>query len=102
MRTYPKHDYILGRDLTPRERLEPQRNEIQHVRNMLDSFELRFLQNVPGDLSEQAMRCIADALDQVYYAVLNAHQLGASDYNPYPLRVIRWEDYAEGETGGHA
>lgn len=68
MNIYPKHDYILDRDLRPCERLEPRRNTINHIRRLLDSLEST-LNNASDQLSEHKLNVIADAVQMAYNAM---------------------------------
>lgn len=90
MNIYPKHDYILDRDLRPCERLEPQRNTINHIRRLLDSLEST-LNNASDQLSEHKLNVIADAVQMAYNAAENAAFLGISGFSPRPVCPVSWE-----------
>lgn len=94
MRIYPKHDYILDRDLTPRERLEPQRRTISFMRDLLTNLE-NTLNNASDALTENDLLTIADAVQNAYNAVENAVFLGESGFHPRPVRAVRWGGKAE-------
>ncbi len=94
MNIYPKHDYILDRDLRPCERLEPQRNTLSHMRRLLDSLEST-LNKASDQLTEDDLLTIADAVQYAYNAVENAAFLGNSDFTPRPVRAVRWGERNE-------
>lgn len=94
MRVYNKHDYILDRDLRPRERLEPQRKTLEHMRRLIDSLELE-LANASDLLTEDDLLTIADAVQYAYNAVENAAFLGHSGFYPRPVRAVRWGERSE-------
>lgn len=89
MKIYPKHDYILDRDLRPCERLEPQRVEINYMHHLLDSLK-NTLNNASDMLTEDELDTIADAVQMAYNAVENAAHLGSSDFVPRPVRTVGW------------
>lgn len=90
MNVYPKHNYILDRDLRPRERLEPQRNTINHIRRLLDTLEST-LNNASDQLSEHKLNVIADAVQMAYNAAENAAFLGISGFSPRPVCPVSWD-----------
>ena len=94
MHIYNKHDYMLDRDLRPRERLEPQRSTIKFMRQLLDSLEYE-LNNASDMLTEDDLLTIADAVQNAYNAVENAAFLGHSDFYPRPVRAVRWGERTE-------
>lgn len=55
---YPKHDYLLNRDLTPAERLEPQRISLARMINKLEAT-IDQLNNASEDLTEEQLETIA-------------------------------------------
>ena len=95
MMIYPKHDYLLNRDLTNSERLEPQRKTVEIIRRHLDELD-HVLNNASDKLTEADLMVVADAVENAYNAVANAALLGTSDFHPLPVRVVRWgEQYRE-------
>lgn len=94
MRIYPKHDYMLDRDLRPRERLEPQLTAIHFMRQLLYSLESE-LNNASDQLTEDDLLTIADAVQNAYNAMENAAFLGDSDFYPRPVRAVRWGERSE-------
>ena len=94
MRVYNKHDYMLDRDLRPRERLEPQRNTLNYIRKLCDSLEYE-LSNASDQLTEEDLLTIADAVQYAYNAMENAAFLGHSDFYPRPVRAVRWGERSE-------
>ena len=93
MKPYPKHDYILQRDLLPEERLEPQRNTVRQMQKMLDSFYYVLL-NAADDLTEEELDTVAAAVQNAYNAVSNAAYLGISGYHALPVESVRWKTEA--------
>ena len=86
---YNKHDYILGRDLLPKERLEPQRVALRFAQNLLKQFE-QTLENASDELTEDELSVIRDAVDNALTAAENACFLGVSGYNAQPVHMVQW------------
>ncbi len=90
MKPYPKHDFILDRDLTPAERLEPQRATIRFAIKYLKQLD-DTLKNASNSLTEEQLETIADAVQNAYNAASNAAFLGTTGYHALPVRSVRWE-----------
>jgi hypothetical protein len=88
---YEKHDFLLGRDLLPKERLEPQRVALRYARARLQEFE-RILDQASDNLTEEDMTIICKAVDNALFAAENARFLGTSGWNGRPVEMVRWED----------
>ena len=88
---YNKHDFILNRDLTPAERLEPQRKCLEHTQNLLEQFK-RTLESASDRLTENELNTIAEAVDNALRAAENAAFLGESGFNPRPVRMVSWDE----------
>jgi len=86
---YNKHDFILDRDLTPAERLEPQRVALRYARQRLEQFE-RILDNASDRLTESDLLTICEAVDNALAAAENACFLGVSGYHPQPVHAVGW------------
>lgn len=90
MKPYPKHDSILHRDLTARERLDHAVTVIKFMRSELDDLEYR-IKNASDSLTEDQLLTICDAVSNAHHAVCNASRLGESGYHSLPVRVVRWD-----------
>ena len=88
---YNKHDYILNRDLTPAERLEPQRKALEHAQGLLDHFR-KILVNASDELTEKELDTIAEAVENALRAAENAAFLGTLGFNPRPVRMVSWDE----------
>ena len=84
---YNKHDFILDRDLTPAERLEPQRVALRYARQRLEQFE-RILDNASDRLTESDLSTICEAVDNALAAAENTCFLGISGYHPQPVHAV--------------
>lgn len=90
MKPYNKHDFILDRDLTVAERLEPQRATVRFTKRALDSLDY-VLRNASNDLTEEQIQTVAAAVQYAYNAVSNAANLGTVGYHALPVQVVRWK-----------
>ena len=72
-RVYNKHDYILNRDLTPAERLEPQRVELRHSISKLEDS-IRWFENAGDRLTEKELQTIAENVHEVYALIDRVHK----------------------------
>jgi hypothetical protein len=92
---YNKHAALLGRDLTPVERMEGVRATITWTRRLLDQID-RTLENLPEDLGQdqanedQKLETIARAVHQIYAAAENVAFLGDDRWQPNELQTIYW------------
>lgn len=88
---YNKHDFMLNRDLTAAERLEPARAALRFAAQLLQQFERDTLK-ASDRLTENQLEIICRAADQAYKAAENAAFLGYSEFNAHPLERVQWED----------
>lgn len=94
---YNKHDALLGRDLTPSERMEGVRATITWTHRLLDQID-HTLANLPEDLGRdeydetERLFCFAAAVHQIYNAAENTAFLGEIDFRPHQLRAVSWDD----------
>lgn len=88
---YNKHDYILNRDLTASERLEPQKATLRYARNLLEQFE-NTLNRAANDLTEEELDTIARATWNAFLAAENACFLAEPSFNPHPLETVGWNE----------
>ena len=86
---YNKHDCFAGRDLTVKERLEPQRIIIEHAIEHLNIFR-DILDHASDHLTEEQLLIICSAVDNALAAAQNARFLGTSGYIPQPVDAVKW------------
>ena len=86
---YPKHDFLLDRDLTAAERLEGQQREIEFMKRYLEQLS-NTLRNASNLLTEDELMTIAEAVHNAHNAVSNATFLGQSGYHALPVDVVCW------------
>lgn len=90
IRPVNKHDYMLDRDLRPRERLSPATSAIRFARQLLEQFE-RDLERAGDQLTEEQLQTICNAADMAWKAAENAAFLGHSGFHAHPLEAVNWE-----------
>ena len=94
-RPYGKHDVLLGRDLTPAERMERVRKTIEWTHRLLDQID-HTLAHLPEDLGSdlddenERLYAFAHAVNQIYRATENAAFLGSYNWVPRKLYEVSW------------
>ena len=90
IKPYNKHDYLLERDLSSAERLEPVRTSIQHTIQLLHQFE-SVTCKASDLLTEDQLLLICKAAEAAYNAAANAAFLGLSGYTHKLVESVKWE-----------
>lgn len=88
---YQKHDYMLDRDLTNRERLQPAVATLDHAELLIAQFK-RTVKCASDRLTDDQLEIICKAAHVVMLAAENAAFLGCSAFNPHPLDTVKWEE----------
>ena len=91
MKPYPKHDYILDRDLANCERTTPQIVQVWHMKKTLDKLEL-MLRNLSDDLTEEQLNTVCLAVEMATRAVNNAAYLGSDNVPHLPVEMVLWNN----------
>ena len=88
---YNKHDYLLGRDLTAAERLEPARVALRWAVKLLEQAETT-AGRASDRLTEEQLETVCRAAEQAMRAAENAAFLGVSGYIAHPVERVAWEE----------
>ena len=88
---YNKHDYLLGRDLTAAERLEPARVALRWAVKLLEQAETT-AGRASDRLTEEQLETVCRAAEQAMRAAENAAFLGVSGYIAHPAERVAWEE----------
>lgn len=91
MHPYPKHDYILNRDLLPRERLEPALSALRWTKQLIEQA-MDTVSNASDRLTDNQLEIICSACVQAHNAAENIAFMGISGFNAHPLKMVEWEE----------